>query len=797
MAAETPPKPTYRADLDKLYGLPEHIRKHPYFCLWKWELNKNRDGWTKVPCNPKTGNGAQSTNSNTFAGFEETLDKYASGGYDGVGIGLFEGRSGIDIDHHLKDGELDEFARSIMDTMGAYTEISPSGDGIHILFVAEKFASSITRDDYRKSYYFNRSRYNGLEAYVCGLTNKFLTITGDTISEGNDGDKSDGLRKVLDTHMRRTPKQNDKRKSVVRGRANTSDDKLIRKAKASKKNGDKFSKLWDGDISDYGSHSEADQALCNMLVWWTNHDLERTDKLFRESGLYREKWERDDYRNGTIENADEDVSGGYDPTGLRVRKQSGSAINGNPTTIKRIDAAILTTDVITQEVNDINLGRAFARCYSHVLRYDNTLGRFRYYDGKRWVLDGKSMKGASRFVKRFYDRLLVVAASKLSGKSKDSYISDLLGYGSFTKRTNLLKDAASDMLCSPNDFDRDLNLLNVQNGTIDLVTFELLPHDPNDMITKIANVKYDQDAKCESWERFLLESLEGDVDTINYLQQQFGVSMAGDTSQEHMHFLYGRTRSGKSTCLETVRAVLGDYACGVSPATITKQKRNGQNASGDIARLNGVRYAVIPEPQKGMELSAEVVKMLTGNDTVTARQLYTGEVDFTPTVNIWVGTNHLPQIDDPTVLDSDRLVFIPFNNHLSAEQRDEGLKKRLQEPANLSGVLNWLLEGLSGYRTNRTPVPEVAQENTKAFEAQADRVKVFISEKLVKDDNAQVTARELWETWGKWASAGNADPNKGKQEFFSDLRRLGILRDRWNGKRNVCVGYRTDTTTTL
>jgi putative DNA primase/helicase len=206
--------------------------------------------------------------------------------------------------------------------------------------------------------------------------------------------------------------------------------------------------------------------------------------------------------------------------------------------------------------------------------------------------------------------------------------------------------------------------------------------------------------------------------------------------------------------------------------------------------LKGVRFAVIPEPQKGMELSAEVVKTLTGNDVVTARFLYRGDFDFTPCVNLWMGTNHLPQIDDPTVLDSDRIVVLPFNAHVDPDKRDKGLKSRLKSRRSASGILNWLLEGLERYRENPLPPPTVAQEQTAELASQSDRVMVFVRDQLIRDESATMTARDAYDLYKAWAESGNADPNKGKQEFFGDLRRLGILRERHAGQRNVCVGYR-------
>jgi len=315
-------KPTYRADADKLLKLPDWIKAHPYFCLWKWEWDKKREEWTKVPYDPSNGRYAESDNSSTFSTLEKTLDVYSRGGYDGIGIGLFDGFSGIDVDHHMNDGELDETARDIADRMGAYTETSPSGDGIHMLFYCPDFASKSDRESYMESYYFNNRKVH-VETYVSGMTNRFLTITGDTLSEGTNDDKSEGLAFVLDKYMRKSKPKNTTTSTTAAKPIDIDDDELVSKAKASK-NGGKFSSLWDGITSGYGSVSEADQALCNMLAFWTGKDAERMDRLFRSSGLYREKWDEmrgaQTYGQMTISKAIEGTTEVYDPHRGGVRE---------------------------------------------------------------------------------------------------------------------------------------------------------------------------------------------------------------------------------------------------------------------------------------------------------------------------------------------------------------------------------------------------------------------------------------------------------------------------------------------
>ena len=149
-------------------SLPDELKEKGLFCVWDYE---NRgSGLTKVPYDPISGKRASSNNKDTFTEYRYAVSEAPD--YDGIGIGIFDGVSGLDIDHCIgENGELSETAQDIIRTMHSYTETSPSGKGIHILFFTEDF-------DYDKEKYYIKNEKAGLEAYVSGATNRFLTCTG-------------------------------------------------------------------------------------------------------------------------------------------------------------------------------------------------------------------------------------------------------------------------------------------------------------------------------------------------------------------------------------------------------------------------------------------------------------------------------------------------------------------------------------------------------------------------------------------------------------------------------------------
>ena len=160
-------------------NLPEKLRENALFCCWRYEERSGKR--TKVPYNPKTGGKAQSTNPDTFAPLRMALDALERGGYDGIGVGIFGNLGAIDIDHCIDgDGVISDMALDIMRTMDAYTEKSPSGRGLRILFtVPESF-------QYDKNRYYINNQKLGLEVYIAGQTNKYVTVTGNTLTPGLD-----------------------------------------------------------------------------------------------------------------------------------------------------------------------------------------------------------------------------------------------------------------------------------------------------------------------------------------------------------------------------------------------------------------------------------------------------------------------------------------------------------------------------------------------------------------------------------------------------------------------------------
>jgi hypothetical protein len=261
---------------------------------WLCWRAEERDGKpTKIPYSPLTGARASSTDPETWTTYTEAVSACKERGYGGIGFVFTpeDDLCGVDLDGCLdpETGEIETWAWEIVEELDSYTEISPSGTGVHILVKGELSEG--------------RNRKGRFEAYDRG---RYFTVTGKLLS--NSSRTIENRQEELQGVVRRVFGEegaNGHTKPVAAPEPvdnGLSDEEIVRKALAAS-NGERFSRLWNGDTSDYGSHSEADLALCGMLAFWTRGDATRLDSLFRQSGLYREKWDREDYRNRTIAEA--------------------------------------------------------------------------------------------------------------------------------------------------------------------------------------------------------------------------------------------------------------------------------------------------------------------------------------------------------------------------------------------------------------------------------------------------------------------------------------------------------------
>jgi len=294
----------------------------------------------------------------------------------------------------------------------------------------------------------------------------------------------------------------------------------------------------------------------------------------------------------------------------------------------------------------------------------------------------------------------------------------------------MLKDAQSVYPLSLSDLDTTLEYFNCGNGTLDLKERKVLPHSAAHMLSKMAGADFVKGAKCERWERFIDEIMMGDKETARYLQKLFGYCLTGNPKEEKLFILYGAsTRNGKSTLLDTISTVMGDYARAMLPESLAEPRSpDGDRASPGWAEMRGVRMCAISEPSQSLHFNASKVKSVVGRNFIKARFLYANPFQFLPQFSIVIDTNHLPTISDPSVFKSGRVVIIPFLRHFTEEERDPNLKEELLAPEARSGILSWLLEGLRLYNEEGLIPPETIKAEIDRYAYESDKVAQFIDD---------------------------------------------------------------------
>lgn len=425
------------------------------------------------------------------------------------------------------------------------------------------------------------------------------------------------------------------------------------------------------------------------------------------------------------------------------------------------------------ETTDKGFGRLYATVFKDKHRYNPSRKDFMMYDGKRWVDDVEGL-AAKASAKDLSDALIKYAVTV---DNDGKYLKEVAPLCNIRNRNNMLQDSKDIYYFTNEELDRNDYLLNLQNGTLDLSENDpkFLEHNPDMLLSKICNVEYDPAADCSEWKNFLLEIMQGDTEKITYLQKIAGLSLTGNTEQETCFILYGSTtRNGKSTLCETILYLLGDYGLTMKPETLAiKQNLDSRQASGDIARLAGCRFCNASEPPKRMLFDTALLKSLLGRDSITARHLHQREFSFIPKFKLVINTNFLPTIVDDTVFSSGRINVISFDRHFEPHEQDKHLKEKLRSSSELSGILNWCIEGLRLYRKQGLEPPDKVKEATSTYRADSDKVGSFINECLTKTGRNS-KAKDVYDAYSTWCDDnGYGCENKGN--FFSELKNKGLF----------------------
>lgn len=419
--------------------------------------------------------------------------------------------------------------------------------------------------------------------------------------------------------------------------------------------------------------------------------------------------------------------------------------------------------------HDVGNGQRLVGLYGSYFRHVHEWG-YVVWDGKRWSQDKSG--AMDRFAKQTAQQLLQAAATLQDEKAQAALTKHALDSQSAGKIKASIEMARSEpgVNLFVEDFDTNPDLLNVANGILNLKTGDLAPHDPDAYMTRLADVEYDGNAVCPRFLQFIQEITLNDPALAEYLQRAIGYSLTGHTTEQCLFFCFGDGANGKSTLLEVVRSILGDYAMSLGFEAFLASKNN--NPEQHLARLPGRRFVTAIEAGEGRSFNEEMVKMATGEDAITARELYKSPFDFTMRAKIWLGANDKPTIKGANNGIWRRFHVIPFQAHYPPghPSRDPDLKEKLD--SELPGIVAWAVRGAIKWYTDGLQPPAAVASALEEYKAENDLVGRFIEECCTVGAGLTEKAGGLLEAYNDWAKRTN------ERELNANLlgRRLGKYR---------------------
>jgi P4 family phage/plasmid primase-like protien len=649
--------------------VPGELRNCAQWVNWRYE---ERDGKpTKVPVRAGTNIRASSTDPASWTSFENAIA--LKNGHAGVGIVFTPeaGIVGIDLDH-AKDAV---WAHRIVERIGSYSELSPSREGIHVYVKAELPAGA--------------RKCGCIEMYDRA---RFFTVTGEQLS--------DSIATIAHTDIAWLHRLMDA------GVFNFS--KTL-----------KLERLMAGDLTGFASHSEADLALASTLAHLGLNAAD-IDSAFRLSGLYREKWERADYREETIAKA--------------LESKTSKA------------PAIVTTNIGgSSPFSEDEIAKRFAQSYGADVRYSAEMASWLFWDGKVLRRDAANIVAdLSRDVCR--EAALEADAIK-PGKGRT--------LASYRTMRAVLNIASADpaLAVMVEELDSDAMIFNCRNGVIDLRTGELLPHGHSRLITKIAGCKLAPvGTLAPLWTNFLDRVTGGNLAQQTYLQELCGYCLTGVTSEQKAHFAYGTGANGKTVFVNAITGVMGDYA-GVTPSEVFLASHAAQHPTG-IADMRGKRLIVATELEQGARWAESRLKELTGGDMVKARFMGKDFFQFRPSAKILLIGNHKPTLRGTDEGIKRRLHLLPFTVTIPEHERDSHLNEKLS--AEYPAILRWMLEGCLRWQQTGLKPPEIVRDASADYLAEENRLARWIEQSCTILNNfsfsdSPVPVSTLYRSWKLWA----------------------------------------------
>lgn len=431
----------------------------------------------------------------------------------------------------------------------------------------------------------------------------------------------------------------------------------------------------------------------------------------------------------------------------------------------------------TLEINQLNDSGNADRIieeYGKNIMFNHDNGEWFYWNGMHWEHDARKriLELPEKIARKHLAQVELIDPELMGSKEERKELAKkktaLMTFFNKSQNASLMKNALEivsarkgiGVVTSELDPLAHKHLLPVLNGTINLKTGTIEDHKREHRFTKLVNVTYDPNATCPTWQSFLsriCRDEEGNTDPeeLDYLQRAVGYTLSGDMQEQAFFILYGSGGNGKSTFINVIRRLLGPFAKQANTSTFSVQKnKKSAEATPDLAKLYGVRFVVVSEPDEGMELAEGLIKQWTGGEEIAARYLHKNEFEFLPVGKLWLNTNHLPRIKGGDLGIERRIRVLPFTSRIEKSEQNPYLEERLMDE--LSGILNWAIEGYKKLAKNGLAsidtMPIRGRKFTQEYLIEHDTISNFIMEccELGGRERAYASNAELYERYKEW-----------------------------------------------
>lgn len=698
--------------------------------------------------------GSDEKYKHTWVTYDEAVASVAMQKCQGVGFMIPKGYFFLDID----DQELDTpLVQETVNLYNSYTEYSVSGSGIHVYGKCNFDKIPKSFDEAKKtpclcSDYYVKNSAKGMELYIGGLTNRFAVFTGKSIGEYGLNDCTDSILETLEKHMRRektgnknmnVKKQESKnilKENKVNNSLDAKADKIIIEL-FSQKNADKFRKLYlEGDVSDYGSDSEADEALCGIIAYRTD-DVELIDAVFRRSKLYREKWERKDYRDNTMRKA-------IDRKQEKKKKE-------RPPFIMVETRGSDGKEVEVETVSTTRLARYMRENVDYIMVKDNANQEtmtYIYQNGYYQLYDDNMLKGLIRKQIADYNEDLVQM------RIVKEVLENLKAETSYVHRSNLNSEE---------------KIINFQNGILKISEDKLIlePHTPNIYSTiQIPSNWTGKERPTPIFDDYI-KTLTNDNKEVQQLLMEFmGVCISNvkGWKMKKSLFMVGEGDSGKSLLKSLVERLLGQENY-ISTDLKEIEARFGTSA------IYGKRLAGSSDMSFLSVDELKAFKRLTGGDSVYTE--YKGKQGFQQTYNgvLWFCMNQLPRFGgDNGKWVYERIMVVNCPNTIPLDKQDKELLDKMY--AEREGIIYKAIKALqtvlkNGYRYSE---PKSVTDARCEYQGSNSTVITFFNECMCalsyeNELDKQYTSGLVYKVYREWCRDNNNGYAKTQKEFRDEL----------------------------